>query len=168
MVKEFNFIGYQNYEEHRLEIKRLVNEATKDEDMRYYLAINEAVCNAAKYSIDGMFNAAIKVRIRVESHCIATCVSSKTINFDADNYHKKLLALLENNHVRNLDWGDYTHDDVSGRGFWYMMAACDYILVDQKGQSVILHTSLPAEHYDRNHIGQLVSRFHVKNGGVII
>lgn len=170
MIKEFKFRGYQNYENYREEIKMLVNEATQDEDMRYYLAINEAVCNAAKYSVSGVLDAEITIKIRLEKSSIHTLVSCQTKPFNARKFREKLRQLAREQTLANMDWGDYTHDAVSGRGFWYMLSACDFIFVEEKGQKVMLHTSLPlcAEHKKHTRIKQLISRFYIEDGGLIV
>lgn len=170
MIKEYRFFGYQNYEPCRQEIKNLVNGITRDEDMRYYLAINEAVCNAAKYSIAGIMDAEISICIRIDSHSIHTRISCQTQKFDARRYREKLRGWARDEKIRDMDWGDYTHDQISGRGFWYMLSACDYIFVDEDAQQIMLHCSLPVneEQKKRTHIRQLVPRLFIDNRGVII
>lgn len=170
MIKEYRFCGYQNYEGCRQEIKQMVNHATQDEDMRFYLAINEAVCNAAKYSMASASTAEIFIRIRIDQCAIQAHISCQTKKFDIRKYREKLRVWARDEKIKNMDWGDFTHDDISGRGFWYMLSACDYIFMEETGQHIILHNSLPIslEHKNRTHIRQLVPRLFIDDRGLII
>ena len=86
MIKEYCFVGYSAFDALRDEMQALLFAADRDEDWRFYLALSEAVCNAAMYSIDGPEKVRIAIRIRVEPTSISAMVQAKTKKFDARSY----------------------------------------------------------------------------------
>ena len=163
MIKEYCFVGYSAFDALRDEMQALLFAADRDEDWRFYLALSEAVCNAAMYSIDGPEKVRIAIRIRVEPTSISAMVQAKTKKFDARSYKEHLMALAMDPKVSLMDWGEYTHDHISGRGFWYMLNGADAVFIEEEGQFVVLHLSLPLsdEHKMQRLVCQLVPRLFV-------
>ena len=163
MIKEYCLVGYSAFDALRDEIQTLVFSADQDEDWRFYLALSEAVCNAAMYSIAGPEKARIAIRIRTEPTSISAMVKAVTKKFDARSYKEHLMSLAMDPAISLMDWGAYTHDHISGRGFWYMMNGADAVFVEEEGQFVVLHLSLPLsdEHKMQRLVYQLVPRLFV-------
>ena len=44
----YEFVGYQNYEKTQKKIETLLFDAFEAENYRFLMAVNEAVCNAAR------------------------------------------------------------------------------------------------------------------------
>jgi anti-sigma regulatory factor (Ser/Thr protein kinase) len=168
LICHYEFKGYQAYQKYYSEIQQRVEAAMEDTDLNYLVAINEAVCNAAKYSVNGPLNAEIRIKLKIEKNTIQTTIFSHTETFNIPKYREELQLLAKNKETQQMEWGDWSKNEVSGRGFWYMLVACDFILVHPEGQYITLHTSLPFRK-DRitNCISRLVPRFFIENKGVI-
>ena len=167
--REYRFEGYQNYEDVQKDIGKVLEGCFGCVNPYYGLAMNEAVCNAAKYSLDGPAKAKIIIQLRTTPDDVALAVLARTRPFDATRYQRELRALLLRPEIRSLEWGDYTADTEKSRGFWYILMACDYMYMDAKGQSVTICRSRkfdPDEEVD-THIERLVPRFLVCKDGVI-
>lgn len=138
--------------------------ASSYKEMDFYIAINEAVCNAAKYSIHGHKNAEISICIKLDNYSMTAIISSETIYFDVNAFLWRMKDLAKSKR-RDMDWGDYTHDSIGGRGVFYMLQACDCVTLSPDGNTVMLHSSLPVDENQkkRRKIWQLVSRLQVSN-----
>ena len=173
MSTTYNFTGYQNYGP----IEEALNDVYKvvlgKRALSYQRAVGEAVCNAARYSIVGMYDAEIKVSLAITRNEIITTVSSKTKNFNALQYRKRLQLLAANPEIGPYSWGKYTGTSGASRGFWLMLQSCSRIVVDQNGDSIELAASInPIEAMSidpdaKRKVNVLVPRFFVKNNGVI-
>lgn len=144
MIKTYHFVGHSQYRFFQSEIKELIMAASLDKEMDFYLAINEAVCNAAKYSINGYKNADISICIKLDNYSMTAVISSETVHFNANAYLQRMKDLAKSK-SRNMEWGDYTHDSIGGRGFFYMLQACDYVTLSPDGNVVMLHSPLPVD-----------------------
>lgn len=167
--REYRFQGYQNYEDVQTELCSVLEQYFGHQNPYFNIAINEAVCNAARYAIDGPANAKITIELRVMPNDISVSIHARTHPFDAERYQKKLRELLLDPSIRSLEWGDYTADTEKSRGFWYMLMACDYMYVDAKGQFVTLFRTRNFQPDDIviTRIESLVPRFLVSKDGVI-
>lgn len=168
MVKIYKFEGHSNYRKYQPEIRELVLSASNDSELRFYFAINEAVCNAARYARAGHRNAPICIKLKLEPYSMSAIIIGETVSFDANGYLGKMQELAAGKY-KDMDWGDYTHDSIGGRGFFYMLEACDFVTISSNGNIVTLHTPLPidTEMRSRTKIWQLVSRLRVSDIGQI-
>jgi anti-sigma regulatory factor (Ser/Thr protein kinase) len=167
-LKTFHFTGLQNYERYAEEIDHILNACFQCENDFFFIALTEAVNNAARYSVYGMSKARITISIRIMQNDIAVTVQSKTRPFNAFAYQQKLIALLNDPETCDLDWGDYTIKQLGGRGFWFILQAVDYLYVDANGQEVTLCAKTPmADKNPSGKVGDLVPKFLVKQNGVI-
>lgn len=170
-VQTFRFTGLQNYDKYASKIERILNACFQGENDLFFIALTEAVNNAARYSVDGMEKAHITITIRIMQGDISVTVASKTRPFDAFDFQQKLNALLDDRKIARMDWNDYTVRQLGGRGFWYILQAVDYLYVDSEGQEVTLcaKTPMPTDGDDVSvRVGDLVPRFLVKQNGVIL
>lgn len=169
LVYEYEFLGMDGYMDHIEEIKAILQKALQTEDMGYYMAINEAVCNAARYALAGPEIALITVRIRVDPKGIKTTVKSITKEVDMMYYREKLRKYAANKDFKGKDWQDVWEGKDAGRGFWLMLSSCDYIFVDRYGQYIELHTPRPYSEADSPfQIEKIVSRFFIDDQGMIL
>lgn len=169
MIYKYEFLGIDGYVKHIDEIKRVCKEALKTTDRGYYMAINEAVCNAARYAVVGPEKVFIKVMIRVDPNEIKTKVESVTKKTDILCYREKLRGYAVNEDFKGKDWQDAWNGKTAGRGFWLMLSACDYIFVDRYGQHVELHASIPfIEETMQFKMEKVVSRFFIDDQGMIL
>lgn len=165
---KFSFTGYQNYYQVENEIGELLARAFKHNNPRFIIAMNEAICNAAMYSICGIMSAAIEINIRLTDYDIAVNVQSTTNIFDTKKYQANLQTIAKDPVIAAMDWGDYMADKDNGRGIWYMLTAVDYLYFDTLGQSITLVTHTDSKIINTStKIGELVPRFLVNEGGVI-
>jgi hypothetical protein len=166
--KQYSFLGYDAYYKNILPvIEQIIAKVIHDEDSHYILAINEAVCNAARYGIEGLDKVAIDVRLHITQNNISTTIRAHTRIFDAARYRKKLRNLLEDEALRDMDWGDYAMHMEDNRGFWYMLMACDYLYMDASGQDITLCARIPCNAAFSAKISDLVPRFLIKRNEVI-
>ena len=103
----YEFVGYQNYEKTQKKIETLLFDAFEAENYRFLMAVNEAVCNAARYSIYRPQNARITIEVRIMNYDVAVKVSSATSPFRAVEYQKKLRRILDDKNACEMEWGDY-------------------------------------------------------------
>lgn len=171
-VHQFKFTGYQNYCEVEKDIEKLFRRAFERDNPSFTIAVNEAMCNAARYSIYGITTAPIEITVRLSGYDIAVTVKSITEVFDTQKYQAELQELAKDPAICNMEWGDYLADNDASRGIWYMLTAVDYLYFDTLGQSVTLATRTDGKsdmfNEPNTKIGALVPKFLVNEGGVIV
>lgn len=133
MIREklkFKFTGYDNYPID--EVIKMIEKHIKDREtsLRLILAVNEAVCNAARYSINLLNECKIKIKIYVKDKEIIIIVSSKTVDNSAIGIRKKMYRIADKN--RNSDWGEATRNKLNGRGLWIMLQGVSKLVVDEQ------------------------------------
>ena len=170
-LDQFKFTGLQNFGPVQEKIFKIIYIAFQGQtNYEYQQAIEEAVQNAARYSVDGPYNANITIIIRRMAFDIAVSVYSETNSFDALAYRDRLQKLMLNPKYYDMDWGDYVADSTASSGFWYMLTGCNYIYLDADGQSITLVAKTEGVNLNiepTTKIGQLVPRFLIKKEGVI-
>lgn len=172
-MNQFTFKGLQNYDSVQEKIFRNLEAAFTYTDYDFQQAVDEAVCNAAKYSIAGPTKARITINVRRMPFDIAVTVYAETHPFDAQAYRDKLYALLKDKETAEMDWGDYVGLQPISSGFWYMLTGCNYLYIDEDGQSITLVAKTSGVCPDQpktTKIKYLVPRFFVRrkiSGGVI-
>lgn len=169
-IHTYEIVGYDAYFSNVLpDLTEILSQELADENSYFLVAINEAVCNAAKYSVYGYEEAKIKIEFVVTKEDITVTVISKTKPFDALDYRNKLLKLKNDPKLKNLPWFDYTGLSTLSRGFWMMMMAVDYLYIDINGNKVSLNITLPYKTEEITQtIGELVPKFFVEKDGVVI
>lgn len=168
-IHTYEIVGYDAYFVDVLpDLTEILSELT-DENSYFIIAINEAVCNAAKYSVYGYEEAKIKIELVITNEDVTATVISKTKPFNALEYRNKLLKLKENPKLKDMPWSEYTGISERSRGFWMMLMAVDYLYIDINSDRVSLNISIPrkAEEVTLT-IGELIKRFFVEKDGVVI
>lgn len=170
LIYVYRFIGYPAYQQYRQEIKDRITKATEDKELSYYIAVNEAVCNAARYGLAGPLETEIEIKLKIEEDNLQTQITSKSRSFDFITYRQQLRNLAASARTQKVDWRDYLDDETpSGRGIWLMLTACNYLCIEKEGQHILLNTPLPWNpSIVRNQIGQLVSRLFLNDRGLVI
>ncbi len=172
-MQVFTFKGLQNYGPVQEKLFDLLRGAFLYTNYEFQQAVEEAVCNAARYSVDGPENAKIVIKVRRMPYNVAVTVISKTHPFDAAAYQRKLKALKKDPKYAGMEWGDYIGLSTASSGFWYMMTGCDYIVMDKNGQAITLVAGIGKEPPADDDLPKpktidiLVPRFLVKTDGVI-
>lgn len=168
-IFRYEFIGYEAYQEILPVLQEKLCNALQDDEYHFVLAVNEAVCNAARYAIKGPSEAEIKIKLQITESDVTVTVRSATVLFDVIRYRERLESLSNNPEISKMEWGDYTGDTDRSRGFWYMLAACDYLYMAEDGQQITLCARAP---YDSKKfttkISDLVPRFYIEKNGVIL
>lgn len=168
----FSFKGYQNFDSVAEHLGRLYQKAFGFDNYDYRIAVTEAVCNAARYSLQGLTDAEIRLAVKISPVSISTSVYSRTTPFDVRSYRQELQKILDDPELSQKDWGDYLGDRDASRGIWYMLTGCDYVYFDSRGQGVTLfaYTGQPeGEREPRpTRIDLLLTRFFIKEHGVIV
>lgn len=164
----YKFVGYTEYEEKIVD--KLISKIRENigENPYFEIAVNEAVVNAAKYSIFGIDEAEITIIVRITLTDVAVIIKSITRPFSADHYRQQLYQLMVDDEIKELPWGDYTADTEKSRGFWYMLTACEYLIIKDDGNEVTLciRRDSPSNELDTK-IKQLVPKFLIQKDGVI-
>jgi hypothetical protein len=169
---KYELHGYESYFNFYDDIQKILLMGTRDIDENLLLALNEAVNNAATYSVSGLEQAKIEILIRMDNTSLEIKVSSDTNPFDAYKYKQHLQEVLSSLNTakskKALHWGEYTKNMEHGRGIWYMLSACDYLLFDSQGKFVVLHAPIPfrPESYS-DMMDRLIYRFFIIDKGVI-
>lgn len=167
-IRNFSFKGYQNYEPIQESLDELLKDIFGKENLPFLIAINEAVLNAAKYSVYGLREADIHISVRILTDEVRVTVASETHPFDAVKYRERLQSLLVDEVTAALDWGDYIGDSDAGRGFWYILTAVDYLYIDEKGQEITLVARIPMTVLPEvKRLDYLIPKFYVRQNGVI-
>lgn len=163
-----HFVGYQNYGPIEKRLENIFDKAFILEYPQFILGVNEAVCNAARYSNAGPDKARISIVVTITNVDIEVVVSCETRAFEAKRYQQWLLELGKSKEYRDKDWGDYTADTDRSRGIWYMLTACDFVIYEADGSSVTLSSTIPYKGRPVNStISTLVQRFMVSDRGVV-
>lgn len=165
----FEVIGYDDYCEKVMpKLEDLLARTLQDSEGHYMIAINEAVCNAARYAVAGHDNVCIQLDMLINDGDIKTAVQADTLPFDVLQFRKEMAELAEDENIAEMEWGDYTGHSKSSRGYWYMLMACEYLYIDTTGKKVTLCAKRP---FSPNHIAKkisdLVPRLYVEQNGVI-
>ncbi len=161
--------GYKEYLDVSKQLLHVFNPILPDPDARFILAVNEAALNAAKYSVYGVLSAQIYIDVHIDTHEVRVRIESQTQPFDAVQYKERLKKLAEDPNTMDLDWGDYTGVSDKSRGFWYMLSAVDYLIVEATGQHVTLVRRLPFHRSDDSTIiRKIVPRFNVESANGVI
>ena len=168
-IYRYDLVGYDAYFDTAFpEIEAALKDVLGDEEGHFLIAINEAVCNAAKYALDGDDKAAIKLELAITEDDVTASIACPTKHFDADRYRQDLQSLAANKQYRLLPWSDYTGVSARSRGFWLMLMAVDYLYIRHDGNSISLNVSRPwRQDVVTKTIGELVPRFLVEKNGVI-
>ena len=167
-IRNFNLKGYQNYAPIENKITALLTEIFADQHLPLMIAINESVLNAVKYSVDGIEEANVSILVRIFSKELRITIKSNTKYFDAFAYQKKLQNILETESNLTMDWGDYIGDKDTGRGFWYILSAVDYFLINEFGDEVTLVIRKPQLLSSQvDSLYYLIPKFLVMRNGVI-
>lgn len=163
------FTGYKKYIDSFDAIRNLLNGYLKDETESFVTAVNEAVLNAAEYSVRGLEKAEIEIDICVYDTDISVTVKSMTHEFDALRYRQQLWDMYYSIGDREISWGQYTADTEMSRGLWYILAACDFAVMDCRGQEISLYTQYPAKKENLiTKMKLLLPRFLIKKHGVVL
>ena len=166
------FSGYNNYDGAICdELKRILFDAFKMNNSYFNLAVNEAVCNVAKHSVEGADNVHCFINILVSEVDVSVRIRGKTIPFDAKEFQKRLQTIRDTPQLTHMEWGDYlnTVNLDMGMGFWYMLTGVDYLCIERDGSEIMLTTMLPCDRSKGRNttINYLVPRFLVRDKGVI-
>ncbi len=167
IIRKYDVIGFEGYLDILSEIQDdLV--VLKDPNYYYECALNEAVCNAARYSVDGIQNAKITIDMRISGSDVETTVSSHTRVFDVIRYRNLMRQLANDPKYGELDWVEYTGLSEKSRGIWMMLTACDHLYYESHGQSVTLCARIPTEEARiTKKIKSLLPKFLVLVNGVV-
>lgn len=150
-------------------LESLFERYLQDEDEHYLLAVNEAVCNAARYAKVGYECVRIYIDVEVAPDSLRTTVTADTLPFDVRGFYKKMVELGKDEDIASEEWGDYTGDSDKSRGFWMMLMSCRTVDLDVNGKSVTLVAERPflAEHVCKT-VSTLVGRLRLVDGKRIL
>ncbi|MGN8837216.1 hypothetical protein ACTNCI_09630 [Mitsuokella jalaludinii] len=166
---EYRFKGYTAYEESRQKIGHLcAHILTREHARRFLMAVNEAVCNACRYAGSGVDETPVAISILLtESELRAVIRGSRFEGtLSPTEIQKRMRHLIQHAANANKDWGEYVRDSERGTGFWFMLQAVDYLILDADDGSVTLSTHRQMLPPNRK-IRYLVPKFFVRKGGVI-
>ncbi|WP_196606569.1 hypothetical protein [Pectinatus frisingensis] len=169
-IYNYNFVGYAAYEDIA---KKAFDQINKSMNKNFYfeIAANEAVLNAAKYSIFGLNDAEISMTVLISDTDVSVIIKSITQPFSAEHYREQLYQLLDNPATMDMKWGEYTGMTERSRGFWYMLTACEYIIVNNDGNEITICIRKSANNNEipdpDTQIRRLLPRFLIKKNGVV-
>lgn len=161
--------GYDAYfSEAQPELENILKLTVNDPDGHLQIAIMEAVFNAARYAKVGYELAEITITAKVFETDVKISIESDSREFDVEALRRKIKSIACDKHWTGKDFGEYTGHDPSGRGFWLMLMACEFLYLDYSGKKVTLCTSYPFDPQliSRN-VNILASRLYLEKDGVI-
>lgn len=168
-IQHYHIIGYDAYFEQVLpELQKIVEEVLLDKDDNFLIAVNEAVCNAAKYANDGVNEAPIDIEIVITSEDVSVSVFSDTRPFNVEMFRDNMRKLANDPAWCDKEWCDYTGDTERSRGYWLMLMSVSYLYIRADGKEVTLCADIPfkKEHVTRK-ISDIVPRLLLMKNGVI-
>lgn len=171
MVRIYKFVGYQNFKKIRNEIQVFLNVVLKTTHSKFFLAFTEAVCNAAKYANATLDKANIYVKLVYTGELIQINIKGDTKRFNALDYRAHLKHQIKEKKASNITWGDFTKNNISGRGIWYILSGCDFVLFEKDMKEIKLFLNVPLADDSSKKVGQLMSRFYIYSDtseGVVI
>lgn len=140
-----------------------------DDSFAFEMALNEAVLNAAKYSVDGPDAAKIRVEFRATGYDLVAKVSSRTRPCDMFAYREKLRSVAARPEFSGSDWQEYVGDTEASRGLWFMLRGVEYLYMEHLGQAVRLCASVPfRQDFVTERMDRLLLRFYVEKDGVLL
>lgn len=164
---QYKFIGLDGFTPIAEELYEKLTEFFVFRNEPFEIAIEEAVCNAGRYSVYGVEKAKIVIKVRLTDIDVTVQVISKTKPFDTTARQKELRKLAADSRYADMEWGDYVGSTTQGCGIWYMLTAVDYLCIDARGQCIALSKSKEKNELITK-IGALAPRFLVKQGGGMI
>lgn len=149
-----DFIGYENYP---IRYLRYILSKFKHKNLNLFLlAINEAVCNAARYTTTSINTCHINLQIYCDDNYIKVLVVANTNHNFAKDLKKKL------NELKNeKSWAKCLKSQIRGRGFWIMLEGTDCIYVDEFMQSVLLIKKINKINSKYLNLSELLNKFHI-------
>ena len=167
-IKTYDFVGESDYINAVDDIRKYLC-FLLDDDYAYDMAINEAVLNAAQYSIDGPDNAKIHLEISFTAYDVSTKVCCETKSCDMLAYREQLRSIAARPENKGMDWADYVADSDGSRGLWYMLGGTEYIIMGHQAQYVCLCTKNPfPRERETKKMQDLLMRFFVEKDGVLL
>lgn len=168
-VLTYDFVGESAYVSAVDDIRKALS-FLKDDDYAYDMAINEAVLNAAQYSIDGPDKARIHLEIHITNYDVFTTVSCATNPCDMFSYRERLRSIVAKPELSGMDWTDYVADnDDASRGLWYMLSGTEYTYMHHLAQFVCLCTRNPCSSGTATtKMRDLLMRFFIEKDGVLL
>ena len=146
-------------------LETLYDRYLQDEDEHYLVAVNEAVCNAARYAKAGYDCVQILVDVKISWHGIETSVTADTIPFDVESFYRKMKDIAKLECYKHKDWGEYTEQSDKSRGYWLMLMPCRSVCIDISGKTVTLYADRPfSPECLSKKICTLVNRLHIVKG----
>lgn len=166
---EHRFIGYQSYEPTRIKLHQFFKRILVPFHARSFLmGVNEAVSNVCRYYPTGPEKAPVCISVLLTESELRVAVLSNDFDktFQPADLQKKFRQLADDPSYANMDWGRYVRDSERGTGFWFMLQASDYVIVDLDDGSVILSTHRQMRLLNPR-ISYLAAKFFIRKGGVI-
>lgn len=169
-IKHYHINGYDAYFEKVLpDLQKLVEETLQDKNDHFLIAVNEAVCNAARYANDGPILAPIDITITITpNEDVAVSVASDTQPFNVEMFRDNMRKLAKDPLWCDKEWCDYTGATERSRGYWLMLMAVTYLYIRSDGKEVTLFADIPfrQENVTRK-IRDIVPRLLLQKNGVI-
>lgn len=162
--RRFEVLGQDAYYEEVMPwLEVLFDKYLQDEDEHYLIAVNEAVCNAARYAKAGAEAVRISISLKVAMNYISTTIGADTSDFDVVAFVDKMHSYGQDPKMKDLDWGAFTGNTGKSRGFWFMLMGCRKVEIAISGKEVTLIADRPflPSHVSKR-IGELVRRLCVR------
>lgn len=167
-LKEFEFVGHSAYVDGLPALREYLS-FLRDDHYAFEMALNEAVLNAAKYSVDGPKAAKISILFRSTDYDLVAKVSSQTKEFDMFAYREKLRQASERPEFSGSDWQEYVGETEASRGLWFMLRGVEYLYMEHRGQSVRLCSRVPfRQDFVTERMSDLLPRFFIEKDGVLL
>lgn len=164
MDYKYEFVGHRAYQNYDHDIKKRIKKEIGYEDSDYYIAINEAVCNAVRYGINGVENTKVRVIVSIRNSFLKVKVESESKEFDVFAFRERLKNIPD----QTMDWRKLFKNTLSGRGIWLMLSGTDHIVWVEKENAISLYLRKPYRLHETRRIEDLIPRFLIEREGAII
>lgn len=134
---KFRFTNYDNYPFDEISSLIFSNVKNKDSSLKLILAVNEAVSNAIRYSVDLIGECKIKITTIITESKITFIISSKTRNCRAIKIKQKMYKFK-----RKDSWAQAIKGRPNGRGMWIILEGVSKLILDENMNWITLEKKL--------------------------
>lgn len=156
---EMLFKGFDGFEKYQSVMDLVVKNVSQVGSIRFLLAVNEAICNALRYSDEGPDLSKVKVRFRCNERALIVNVRSDNHGFDVSTY----LERLRNINNPNDCWSKLKNQ-TRGRGIWIMATGSKKVIFNKSGNEITLINYLSDNDQDVNLLSKISIKPDCKGG----
>lgn len=150
------FVGIEGFDTYRRFIEMMIKGQNHPDAVSFLLGVNEAICNALRYSESGPELAKVKIKTRFNDRFLIVRITSDSPGFNIREYVENFKDLSDMAECRS-----YLKKQKRGRGLLLMLVGSKKVIFNASGNSVTLLTDLkfsPVSSQNEKLLSRLVIR----------